>query len=454
MPEQTDENPKEKTKPNTITNLKKLFQGSKKQKEVQQITSVASISEETHKPLGREIQPIVDIKAKEKEILKKRERFRFLMFVMTILIFLLILSPTAVRFYKENFVKTKPVVQDVDDENKKPPIEIIDPESIVEYSNNDLRISLEHLRKAVLVENIEEIEKTKKIEISYDKSGSGENITIENLTEGYIFRISTFSTYLRNIDEITQVKKDSLKIECPETATMTNTVGEDVDGIEGRTFEVINCGADYKLTYVVKNNLNYEFAQIFRGDLGYRQAYKAETENILRSIKFYPDVIPDPGPIETYNSEQYKLSFEYPRSLDSKCCNITGPISTSSTILLTLGDSEASTDSSNFDVIGFFVENKVVDDFNTYLEKQKNLLTDDYVVTKGESPKPEIRTIKVGDRDGTMLRDYSWKENDLIYVDISKGDKTHTFLVISIRNVSGEVFEKVVDSVLESFVFY
>ena len=436
------DNNKEKEKKSSNN---KLFK--KREKEV-------VLQKESHKPQDSEIQIIIDAKLKEKEIKRKKRRFNFFKLVFGIFLILAIIIPYGVKYYKENYVRVKPRVQDVDDENKKPPIEEIDPESIVEYSNDDLKITLEHLRKAILIENIEELEKIKRIEIIYDKNEEQENLSFENLTEGYIFRISTFLTSFRNIDEITQVKKDALKVECPETAVMTNTVGVDIDGIEGRTFEVRNCGADFKLSYVVKNGLNYEFAQIFKGDLGYRQAYKAETENIFRSIRFYPDVIPDPGPIETFTNDSYKFSFEHPRYLDKECCNITGPMSDRSEILITLGDVENSIDGVNIDTIAVFMERKVALGFLEYLEDQKKLLTDDYLVAKGESPRAEIREVEVGDRTGVMLRGYSWKGNDLIYINTTDRPNSGVALVISIQNYSGESFEKKVEDIFKSFVFY
>lgn len=406
------------------------------------------------KHVNPDIAPIEDMEKKKKDIKRKKRRFIFFAFIFLLSLLVIIFTPTAIDFYKKNFIKAKPIVQEVSEEDRKPEIEVIDPESIVEYRNDVLKLSLEHLRKASLSENTGDNELTKKIEIFYDKNNGDVDKNLENLTEGYIFRISVFSTTLRKLDEVTQVRKDSFTTSCPETAQITNTIGIDIDGIEGRTFEVNNCGADYKVSYLVKDDLNYEFAQIFKGDLGYRQAYKAETENIMRSIKFYPEEEVDLGPVETYNSEQYGLSFEYPRSLDTTCCNITGPISVKSVILLTLGEPQAFVESTKLSVIGFFVDNNTVGDFNSYLEKQKNLLTDDYVVAIGESPKPEIRTIKVGDKEGTMLKGYSWKKNDLIYVDISKDEKGKPVLVISIKNVTGDGFEDIVKSILESFKFF
>lgn len=405
------------------------------------------------KHINSEVEQIVDIEAKEKQNSRKKRLFMICFTIVISLIVISILAPTAIKFYKEHFIKVPPKVENPDNN----PVIVIpeeqNPESIVEHRSDSLRLSLEHLRKSVLFEYQGESDKTRRIEIVYDKNKPGELISTEELTEGYIFKVNTFSTTFRQIDDITKVKKEAFLSACPDTATISNTLNTTISGISGRSFEVKNCNADYKISYVVKNNINYEFTQIFKGDLGYRQAYKAETENIIGSIKFYPDEKPDLGPIETYKNNIYNFSFEYPRYLSTECCNITGPVSDKFERLIVLGDTRGDTNTDNADVVGFFVDNNRNGDFNTYLEKQKSLLTDDYIITKSEAPKPEIRTIQVGEKEATMLRGYSWRGNDLTYIDISdssgRGGKV---LVISTKELE-EKFEEVLYSILDSFKF-
>jgi len=60
----------------------------------------------------------------------------------------------------------------------------------------------------------------------------------------------------------------------------------------------------------------------------------------------------------------------------------------------------------------------------------------------------------VGNRKGTMLKGYSWRGNDLIYVELF-GEKLSDYaLVISIKNISGDSFDNVVTEILKSFRFY
>ena len=348
-------------------------------------TAFIKSSEQTETPI------IIDIETRKKDVKKKKTRFKIFFYIAIISLLTIILTPVGVRFYKEHFIPPKPMV--VDNENETISSDTspkIDPEQIVEYKNDDLKISLEHLYKAPLFENIEQTEKTKKIDIIYDKYKPNQNIDVEKLSEGYIFRVSTFFTNLRTLDEITQVKRESFVSRCPATTTLTPTQDSFVNGVIGRTFEVLNCGADYKVTYVLKNGLNYEFSQIFKGDLGYRQAYKAETEDILNSVEFYPDVETELEPEILYNSKEHRLSFLYPSDLSTTCCFVNGPVSNYSTILLTVGDENTYVDKNNMDAVGIYIDRTPEDtDFNMYVERQKKLLTDDYIVTMGEESKSQ-----------------------------------------------------------------
>ena len=406
-------------------------------------------------PEGTPPPAAVDIEEAKKFIRKLKIRFQIVFYTFLFSIFLLAFGKPIIRVYKENFIKTKTTVveePEVTTPEEKP--EIIDPESIVEYGNDRLKLTLDRLYKTSLFENTEEVDKTKKIEIIFDKNNPNKNLSVDELSEGYIFRVSVFPTILRKIDEIAQVKKEAFISSCPKAAILTETEISYINGVEGRSFEVKNCGSDFKVTYVVKNGLNYEFSQIFKGDLGFRQAYKAETENIIDSIKFYPEEVVDPGPLDTYQNDTLKFSFDFPRSLSKDCCNASGPISSGVSLLISLGNSDTYVDTNNFDSITVYSDEKKNIDFYTYLENQKKLLVDDYLITRGQAPKNEIREIMVGDRKATMLRGYSWRGNDLIYIELV-GERVDKYvLVISIKNISGDSFENVVTEILKSFKFY
>jgi len=406
-------------------------------------------------PEGTPPPAAVDIEEAKIFIRKLKIRFQIVFYTFLFSLFLLAFGKPIIRFYKENFIKTRTTVveePEVTTPEEKP--EIIDPESIVEYGNDRLKLTLDRLYKTSLFENTEEVDKTKKIEIIFDKNNPNKNLSVDELSEGYIFRVSVFPTILRKIDEIAQVKKEAFISSCPKAAILTETEISYINGVEGRSFEVKNCGSDFKVTYVVKNGLNYEFSQIFKGDLGFRQAYKAETENIIDSIKFYPEEVVDPGRLDTYQNDTLKFSFDFPRSLSKDCCNASGPISLGASLLISLGNSDTYVDTNNFDSITVYSDEKKNIDFYNYLENQKKLLVDDYLITRGQAPKNEIREIMVGDKKATMLRGYSWRGNDLIYIELV-GERVDKYvLVISIKNLSGDSFDNTVKTILESFKFF
>jgi hypothetical protein len=402
------------------------------------------------------VDTIIDIKQKEIEIKKKKRRFKFFLVLLIVLIILAIATPLAISYYKKNFIKNKPNVQKIEVEDKKINVEDIKTEKKVQHNSDSLYISLEYLDKAKLIESVEGNNQIRKLEISYEKQPSTEpdtNTTEDNLKEGYIFKASTFTTTQRELDEIVQVKKDSFTAKCPKTAIFTDTTPTTIDGIEGRTFEVTNCGSDYKLTYVVKGILNYEFAQIVKGDIGYKQVYKAETEDILNSIKFYPDKTNE-GPLETFRNEEFGFQFKHPK-FNLECCDLTKPVSQDAERIAVLADTDNFVDKSNFDGIGIFVDTVYGDNnLSTYIETQKKTLVDDYIVVKGEAPKLEEKALKVGNRDAVMLKGYSWRGEDYVYLNISPESSQRTILIISIKNTSGREFEKKVDEILKSFEFF
>ena len=122
--------------------------------------------------------------------------------------------------------------------------------------------------------------------------------------------------------------------------------------------------------------------------------------------------------------------------------------------LFTIGDENTYVDENNLDAITIYEDSNKEINFDAYMEKQKTLLVDDYIVTMGESPRPEIRSIKVGDKDAIMLRGYSWRGNDLIYLNISNDARASKILVISIKNISGESFTNITNEILKSFKFF
>ena len=155
---------------------------------------------------NQQLSQVIDIKAKEAEIAKKKKRFFRLLRIVIISALILIFTPVGKNIYKTYFLKPEPIIRDSAEVDQEPEVEIPNPEAIVEYSNDDLKLSLDYLYKAKLLENVENTDLTKRIEIIYDKNNN-ETTGLSGLSEGYIFRVSTFVTTFRDIDDIARVKK-------------------------------------------------------------------------------------------------------------------------------------------------------------------------------------------------------------------------------------------------------
>jgi hypothetical protein len=399
-----------------------------------------------------EIPVIVNVEERQKEIKRKKRKFMATLIIGGIVCLFLASVPVAINIYKTYFLKVKPIVQEIPDENKKPQIPtVIDVSKLVQLNSDLLKISLEYLQQATLNESSDSVNQLKKLEIAFDKQDGQEKITEENLREGYIFRVTAFTPSERVLLDAAEVKKKAFITKCPSTAIFTKTSEVYVNSIKGFGFDIQNCGADYKLSYIPKSSVIYEFAQIYRGDVGYRQVYKAATNDILLSVRFYPDIA-DTSPSETFTSLDKAFSFKYPKTFKSDCCTISA-LASFKPVLITLGDSTNLIDKNNFD--GFAVQ---MDDYRSggtdaYLDTQRKTLIDDYIVVKGEAPTLSETSIKVGDKDAVLLKGYAWNGNDVIYVPLIKDYNSGRVLIISVKNISGEDFDLKMDEILKSFVF-
>jgi hypothetical protein len=333
-------------------------------------------------------------------------------------------------------------------------------EKTVQYKSDNLKLSLEYAKEAKLVDTWGATNQTKKLEIFFSKDAgvlqSSESISDSKISEGYIFRISTFTTNIRNLDDIAKVKKESVVTGCPESAEFSETFPVKINDVDSRFFEVKNCRGDFTITYTPKIGVFYAFEQIYKGDLGYKQKQKASTQEILDSMRFYPEPTGPEQPYDTYTNELNKFSFEHPK-FDDKCCNLEGPpTNTGAVKIVTLADKSTFVDINNFDGISVFsyrLSDEKKETFDSFLEKQKKTLIDDYVVVRGTTPKLQEVSLKLGDKDAVLLRGYSWRDTDLIYCHIgSTNDKV--VLILSVKNMTGDKFAEKVDRILSSFKFW
>lgn len=291
-------------------------------------------------------------------------------------------------------------------------------------------------------------------------------VDTSNLSDGYIFRITPLSVGTRDLNKLTEIKRESYKIQCPSTANITPAHGTKVDTIDSTYFEVFNCNVDYKISYVPRFGIYYEIAQIYRGDIGVGQQYKTQTEELLRAFRFFPEDSPRPyDPNASYFNDDYNFSIKYPTALDTTCCELLGPaggnnITETKAIQKLLVGAYLPTfkDKNNFDGVAFYLvtygnQQKIKTDFNTFVNEQKSKLVEDYKIVKGTLPTIADEDIKVGQYTGKLLKGYHWQGSNLIFLDVSASRKTAFFVIVT-RNNSGEEFQKIIDGILQSYEFF
>jgi hypothetical protein len=304
---------------------------------------------------------------------------------------------------------------------------------------------------------------TSKLEIVYaNNTEDFSKVSELNLNDGYIFRITPLALGVRDLQQIADIKNESFKLVCPATATVTKPQKTLLDTVDAMTFNVINCGVTYKVTYAPRFGIYYEVAQIYRGNIGIEQQYSSKTEELLKTFRFFPEdnsVIYDP--YITFWNEEFKFIFKYPKTLDPKCCDINGPVTTKPEDIrkiIVVGNPTTYKDKINIDGLGVFADTGYYaqnTEFNAYVDKQKQTLVEDYKVVTGQLPITNESTVSVGKFVGTKLSGYSWMGNDLVYLAFPNNPTgRQIILVISSKGISGTDFQKSVDDMLSSFEFY
>ena len=390
---------------------------------------------------------------REQEIEKKRKRFRKWMIVLKVILVFITLY-IADRIYEVQKNKVSPpafTVEQKPQEQAPPedPYKNTDTTTWTLYRNQKIRVFIRHPSDATVIET----EKPAlRVDIIYDKNNlNPTEVNESSPSEGYIFRVTPLDVVIRTIDGVTQTKMESFKTKCPSAAIFSRANKTTISGLEARTFEILNCDGDYLVSYVQKFGIYFEIVQLYKGDFGYKQKYRAILEEILRAFKLFPENEIPIGPFKTFVDDKNKISFKHP-NLDETCCEATPPpLNELSTIVL-LGDKTTFKDNNNFDGVGVYISTNRYrsSSFNNTIESQKKLLKEDYKVVRGYDAVTEDGPIKVGKYDGVILKGYSWRGNDLIYVELPN-QYSPRLIVFSIKNLTGEEFQKKVLDILSSF---
>jgi len=307
-----------------------------------------------------------------------------------------------------------------------------------------------------------------KVEVVYARNEEDfSKITESNLTDGYIFRVTPLSLGVRDLNKIVQIKQESFRQLCPSTATISKAQESLVDTIDASYFTVSNCNVEYVVSYIPRFGIFYEVAQIYRGDIGVGQQYRAKTQELLNNFRFFPEDSPKPyDPNITYYNDANNFSLKYPDNMDTSCCTLDGPAKannqseTSDTgKLLTAAYLPTYQDASNFDGFALYLvkfpASKMT--FDTYLAEQRQRYFEDYKIVKGTEPVVSEEEVQVGPLTGKYFKGYQWQGTDVVYLDLtntSSKSKTQVYLAIIIKNLSGDEFKQVMDKILSSFEYF
>lgn len=278
-------------------------------------------------------------------------------------------------------------------------------------------------------------------------------ITEANLLDGYIFKIIIYPNPAdRDISALIATKRKNYTFNCNDSAQVSLAYPSQVDSIPGFGFLVTNCLSDFKETLVSSNNYIYEFVQEYRGDIGYKQKYEKDTDELLASVSMNKEAPLPESPFVVFADDTYKFEFTHPR-LNTKCCKVPEPFEY---------DADASwyfasvpgalpTPGKPFDGFGIFIDTLKGDiTFQSYLDAQKVSLKTLYTLTTGKSPENyKTSEIKVGNLTGTLLENYAWW-GDVVYVQLPSSRKV---MVISKTEYLPGSFKELFNSILDTFKF-
>lgn len=391
--------------------------------------------------------------ADESSIVNKRKRIplKFKLFIafisipLLILIFLFVIFfiqkslNTRTKFEKENNIPTEPIVV----EQEITTLNAASDKFTLEYpANTELKMPKKD-------------DEVRTYSITYKGPRQPGEIKNEyDLIDGYIVKVMVHKdTINTDIKEIAERKKISYQQICMTGYTQEETLQTTLDTVDAYTFTIQNCPINIKETFALLHNSIYEVVQIYRGDLGYVEKHKQESEKIYNSFVFLdkPDA-PELPTVQTYIHNNHQFSFEHPL-LDDKCCDVNGPVFGNAEKLVVLADKNSYEQNSGrfFDGFGVFIDlNKENRTFDEYMEIQKATLLDEYKVITGKSSTNFSESeIEVGGVQAVLLKNYAWW-GDMIYFQYPSSNK---FMIISKVESTPESFNDSFNTILKSFKF-
>lgn len=335
----------------------------------------------------------------------------------------------------------------------EPTPEPVDPNQIVEYISENFEFSISHRAKARVLEPGSFNVQLETYQVIYD--GPGQTTTItgpENVIDGYIFSLTVHKDIInRDIDDIAVEKRNRYLVSCDDTALISNVSERTIANRTAKTFRVENCGVNYIQSFFIRGNDLFEFNQVYRGDIGIRQVYESETNEIVDLFEIINTI--QPTPVDTWSIfESPTFKFKYPTALDATCCTLRGPISNALSKKIVLADPKSLAGSEGTLFNGFAVYTETLKGSVTkemYIENQKQLLAENYRVIIGKNPVTSEEVLNVGGKVATYIKGYAWWGN-MLFVD---GIKTGELIIIVTTEIDPGAFDPTFREILNTFEF-
>jgi len=398
-----------------------------------------------------QIPPINEISMEEKKaaLLKRKKRFESWFIFVKIFMVGLLFYPLGRYIYMTYIYSPPPTMPETTIIKPKPPSE--PPITQKAFTNQELMLALFYPSNS----EITSVEKNAsgsiiKTTILYsgDKKTGDPDLTQQDIKNGYYIKITRFITQQANIESILTSKMEGLRQKCLESSNFTVAEKTTLDSVEGKRFSITNCEGNWRVTYIPRFYSYYEIEQFMRGDFGYIEKYSNETDDIVKTIKFYADEPPAYGEFETFYDKENKYSLDH-RHYNSVCCAVPEPPTGSFQKRIVLADPSSIIDAQNFDGFGVFIIDS--GNFDELVGLHKRTLRDEYVVINGIEPTTQEKTLEIGGNQAVWLKGYSWKGNDLIYINQVKDNGF--VMILSIENKSGVAFEKKLEEIFSRMKF-
>ncbi len=392
-----------------------------------------------------------EIKSEKTPRQKKQKKKFHLSFVWKLLIFILVLVIGGFIYFFLT-MESPPRVEDPEPEDNPPAVRPEEPSPIKTYKSDEFHFSVQYNKEEHELREISaDGNQPKQFWIIYKGDSQGEIKTESDLTDGYILKISAYKGIDRGVTDLARRKREKYSLECPGIVEIGDVYGSNISGVDATSFNVINCPQNYVESFVQFRGNVIEFAQIYRGDIGFRQSYKAQTEQILRSIEWEHNPAEQPE-IEQFTHREFQLSFIHPL-LNTSCCSVTSPSLQGLRKVVVLADPARKNDEGEvLDKFGIFAYPVKRESFQLFLNQQKQALIQEYKVVEERNPTDlSEQRVQIGGYDAFKLVNYAWW-GDVIYMDHPNSDADY-FLVFVMPNEVSDEFRGVINEVLSTFEF-